>query len=270
MAYPPDITEPDAWMELTPNEDEEDFTPFILGKFRGAIVGIRYYKGEAHPGEYVTLEREPYNPYDNNAIRVDNLRHEKVGHIKRQQAAILAPIMDAHGDKLQLDATIPYRGDQYTLPIEIELSSSDVEIHALVRQFRSKKNFNFVLNPELQTHPDSTEAAPSVRTRTLDWRAQQKDLDDMFEKQAKDQLTNLPVLPRTLPLVTDLLEHQALGIRWMAQRENCEDPPPFFRQVIEGGKKLWLCEITQSSNKGLPKPVHGGILAGKNKPFRSS
>jgi SWI/SNF-related matrix-associated actin-dependent regulator of chromatin subfamily A3 len=33
------------------------------------IVGIRYYTGKAHPGEYVHLVREPSNPYDRNAIR---------------------------------------------------------------------------------------------------------------------------------------------------------------------------------------------------------
>jgi len=35
--------------------------------------------GVAHPGEYVTLVREPHNSYDRNAIRVDNCSGEKVG-----------------------------------------------------------------------------------------------------------------------------------------------------------------------------------------------
>ena len=40
------------------------------------------------------LIREPQNQYDANAIRVDNLSHEQVGHIKRTYAAVLAPIID--------------------------------------------------------------------------------------------------------------------------------------------------------------------------------
>jgi hypothetical protein len=47
------------------------------------IVGIRYYRGVAHAGEYVSLVREPQNPYDSNAIRVDNLQGEKVGHVSK-------------------------------------------------------------------------------------------------------------------------------------------------------------------------------------------
>ena len=50
--------------------------------------------------EYVNLIREPQNLYDRNAIRVDNLQHIKVGHIKKQQAAILAPFMDRKQQKL--------------------------------------------------------------------------------------------------------------------------------------------------------------------------
>ena len=42
----------------------------------------------------VILEREPHNPYDRNAIRVDNVAGEKVGHIARGVAAVLAPLID--------------------------------------------------------------------------------------------------------------------------------------------------------------------------------
>lgn len=36
-------------------------------------------RGVAHQGEFVDLVREPNNPYDRNAIRVDNLSHQQVG-----------------------------------------------------------------------------------------------------------------------------------------------------------------------------------------------
>lgn len=44
--------------------------------------------------EMVSLEREPWNAYDRNAVCVNNVRGEKVGHIKREMAKALAPIMD--------------------------------------------------------------------------------------------------------------------------------------------------------------------------------
>ncbi|CAN0544148.1 unnamed protein product, partial [Ectocarpus sp. 8 AP-2014] len=36
-------------------------------------------RGVAHLGEFVDLVREPNNPYDRNAIRVDNLTRQQVG-----------------------------------------------------------------------------------------------------------------------------------------------------------------------------------------------
>lgn len=42
----------------------------------------------------VALEREPNNPYDKNAIKVNNVNGNQVGHLKRDLAAALAYIMD--------------------------------------------------------------------------------------------------------------------------------------------------------------------------------
>jgi len=56
-------------------------------------VGVRYYRGNANPGEHVVLKREPENQYDPNAIRVDNVMGAQIGHIGRQVAAKLAKYM---------------------------------------------------------------------------------------------------------------------------------------------------------------------------------
>ena len=48
-------------------------------------------------GEQITLRREPTNPYDANAIRVERLTCEQIGYIDRYKAASLAPIFDACG-----------------------------------------------------------------------------------------------------------------------------------------------------------------------------
>jgi len=66
----------------------------VLGELSVNIVGCQYYAGVVHAGEMAGLVREPSNPYDKNAIRVENLGGTKVGHIKRAQAAALAPLLD--------------------------------------------------------------------------------------------------------------------------------------------------------------------------------
>jgi SWI/SNF-related matrix-associated actin-dependent regulator of chromatin subfamily A3 len=50
--------------------------------------------GMVGPGEEVTLVREPHNKYDRNAIQVMNISGAQVGHIPRNIALKLAPLMD--------------------------------------------------------------------------------------------------------------------------------------------------------------------------------
>lgn len=63
------------------------------GTLQGKIVGVRYYTGRATIGEYVLIIREAGNPYDTNAIRIDNVMGRQIGHIPRNLAAKLAPYM---------------------------------------------------------------------------------------------------------------------------------------------------------------------------------
>ena len=72
-----------------------------FGTFRADIVGIRYYKGRVNSREMVSLQREPHNPYDCNAIRVNNIYGVQVGHIKREQAKVLARIVDRKKARLE-------------------------------------------------------------------------------------------------------------------------------------------------------------------------
>lgn len=65
----------------------------LYGVLRTKIVGVQYYGGYATDGEFVIIRREPSNPYDNNAIRVDNVRREQIGHIPRVMAAKLSNYM---------------------------------------------------------------------------------------------------------------------------------------------------------------------------------
>lgn len=65
------------------------------------VKSRRYYNGKVNNNEMVSLRREPTNRYDRNAIRVDNVFGQQVGHIKREQAAALAPLVDKKYAKLE-------------------------------------------------------------------------------------------------------------------------------------------------------------------------
>jgi len=65
---------------------------------RSPLAGFRHYEGPRlfqalRPGEPLELEREPDNPYDSNAVRVQ-WRGHKLGYVPRTQNAALAWAMD--------------------------------------------------------------------------------------------------------------------------------------------------------------------------------
>lgn len=77
----------------------------VLGEIDAQIVGMQYHDAATKPGSPVNLEREPDNPHDENAIRVENGHFEPVGHLPRKLASWLAPLIDA--GKLRVDAHVP-------------------------------------------------------------------------------------------------------------------------------------------------------------------
>jgi SWI/SNF-related matrix-associated actin-dependent regulator of chromatin subfamily A3 len=216
----------------------------------------------AHPGEFVTLIREPANPYDRNAIRVDNVSGKKVGHIKATTAAALSPLMDRY-PHITIDGTIPYKGTAYTLPLHVEFfgqSETDANlVDDILRRQRQIWSKNNKKSPPTEASP--TSVVPTTTTKTLDWRSAEQQLDEMFEKLTGEQLKNLPKFAIPPTLTTELMEHQVLGLRWLYQRETSTTPPPFYRQVKEKGQTVWFSEITNSSQREPPTPVLGSILA---------
>jgi SWI/SNF-related matrix-associated actin-dependent regulator of chromatin subfamily A3 len=91
----------------------------IAGTMQSKIVGVRYYNGHISIHEMVVLTREPQNQYDLNAIRVDNVRGNQIGHIPKGVAAKLAPFMD-DGSVIVEAATTGYK-DVFDCPIALKL-----------------------------------------------------------------------------------------------------------------------------------------------------
>ncbi|KAI8324014.1 hypothetical protein GQ54DRAFT_86572 [Martensiomyces pterosporus] len=73
----------------------------LFGQLNTHIVGRRHYSGTTECGEHIDLRRDPCNCYDSNAIAAYNRRGEKVGHIPRWLAAVLAPCADRIGCAIQ-------------------------------------------------------------------------------------------------------------------------------------------------------------------------
>lgn len=108
----------------------------LYGTLNTKVVGIQYYTGYATEGEFVIVRREPSNPYDSNAIRIENVRRDQIGHIPRQIAAKLAKYMDP--GKVLVEGSLAGRKGQYDVPIVLRLyGTSNLEQRAeLVDQMR--------------------------------------------------------------------------------------------------------------------------------------
>jgi len=93
----------DAWGDADEDEildlsqDADEGNGWVcVGAIDGKIVGVRHYRGFAMMGEQVMVKREPGNPYDSNAIRINNVQGTQIGHLPRNLAAKLAPFMVGH------------------------------------------------------------------------------------------------------------------------------------------------------------------------------
>lgn len=98
-------------------------------------LSSQHYSGVAHVGEFVRFTREPDNPYDVNAIRIDTMENLQFGHVKGVMAAVLAPIMDAMGADdegedayglTSIDATVPTQPNYYNCNLEVEFWGKDL------------------------------------------------------------------------------------------------------------------------------------------------
>lgn len=87
------VDDEDEVIDLT-QDDNGNSSVDLYGTFDGKIVGVRFYTGVVTAGEMVLCRREPGNQYDANAIRVDNVMRQQIGHIPRTVAEKLAPFID--------------------------------------------------------------------------------------------------------------------------------------------------------------------------------
>jgi hypothetical protein len=86
------------------------------------VVGRRYYPCSIAAGEALRLCREPENPHDRNAIRVETLAGVKAGYLPRTCACWLAEWLD--GGAIDPAVIVPEHSPEdarWGLPVRIDL-----------------------------------------------------------------------------------------------------------------------------------------------------
>ncbi|KAJ2337646.1 hypothetical protein GGI00_000076 [Coemansia sp. RSA 2681] len=91
----------------------------LYGQFSALIVGRRYYAAQTELNECLEFIREQFNPYDSNAIGIYSQCNEKLGHLPRWLAAVLAPCMDSA--QCKLSGVVSGQGNAYATPVKVTL-----------------------------------------------------------------------------------------------------------------------------------------------------
>lgn len=103
--------------EPSQNDDDPVSSYELYGTLDTKIVGVRYYNGVVNPGEKVLCRREPSNPFDRNAVRVDNVMRTQIGHLPAVLVKKLAPYLDRND--IILDGVLTGPKDVYDCPVRL-------------------------------------------------------------------------------------------------------------------------------------------------------
>jgi SWI/SNF-related matrix-associated actin-dependent regulator of chromatin subfamily A3 len=229
------------------------------------IVGCRYYAGQAHAGEYAALVREPHNPYDANAVRVDNMAGQQVGHVNRQAAAALARVMDTLG--VRVEAVIPHDArNVFTLPTELAFYGRP-ESAAAVAELLRRHSLPLRHGSGAGTPAKAERSVVQSRVAHSGPRSQ-AELDALLEQldASAVPLARFNAEEEAPALRSTLFEHQLVGVAWMLARERDPDSrsasglPQFWSRAQEGGRTVFVNTITHSAQPAPPVSVRGGAL----------
>ncbi|NXD83000.1 HLTF factor, partial [Halcyon senegalensis] len=245
----------------TSGTEEDTDSTILYGTLRGSVVGLRYYTGIVNNNEMVALQREPNNPYDKNAVKVNNVNGDQVGHINKELAAALAGIMD---NKLALvEGVVPYGAkNAFTMPVQMSFWGREENKEVVLDHL---KKHGFKLAPSLKecgfaSKGISGRAGPSYSAPVHDavqlTTEQLKcEFDKLFEDLKEDDKTC--EMEGAEAVATLLLPHQKQALAWMVSRENSNNLPPFW----EERSNFYYNILTNFAEKKRPKNVLGGILA---------
>ena len=180
-----------------------------IGGLSGFVVGVQYYDASVGSGESVGIDRDPYNEFDPNAVRVTCKNGRPVGHLTREWAAWLAPLIDS--GKIFLKGRVLPEGDQWRFPVDIEVFHT-ASGRSLFKPSREDSPEAVVHNHLLDIYSKSAKYSPETLDGVLEFYAGMVCGDSLF--------------PET-KLVFHMLEHRVAR----GDVANVEDMEAFLAKV---------------------------------------
>ncbi|KAI1105178.1 SNF2 family N-terminal domain-containing protein [Jackrogersella minutella] len=262
----------------------------LYGTLDNKIVGVRYYHGIVNPGERVLCIRDPNNPYDRNAIRVDNVMRTQIGHIPATVASKIAPYID--GNDIILEGVLTGNKNSFDCPVRLYFYGTSAPSARLELEERLKAD-RLLKATQLKATRKVAEAqrnaamrlrvnATTVGLPPAEGEQQEQTLQDLLETSEatqlrgdlssvdifamdEDNLSKLSKAHQPEAIQSELLPYQLQGLAWMTAKETPQLPAPGSKDVVQ----LWQRNnrgefVNVASNhitKAPPKLASGGILA---------
>ncbi|XP_028650528.2 helicase-like transcription factor isoform X1 [Erpetoichthys calabaricus] len=240
-------------------EDDSTVTE-LFGSLRGNVVGLRYYNGVVNKNEMVALVREPNNPHDSNAIQVNNIYGDKVGHIKRELAVPLAFIMD--NNLAKIEGIVPFGvTNSFTMPVNLQFWGKTENRSAVIDKL-NRHGYKLAPSSKLPASASNSywssmafsPGKPKLAAVQITNEQLKNEFDKLFENLTEDKAKEMEPADA---IGTPLLPHQKQALAWMVTQENSNDLPPFWEQK----NNMYYNLLTNFAVRDKPTQVPGGLLS---------
>ena len=174
------------------------------------------------------LKRQPDNPYDSNAIKVENLRRAQVGHVKKECSTKLAKVMDRN--LARTECLVSGLGNEYVIPLQIKvyaMSSNEAEVTKLLGGWLRSTSAS-------RQKGVSGDGGSGGRSGGTAYRkvSNQQVLKEVDQLLAKCNNPDLPMADQPARVATELLPHQRQALLWMQEKESTNALPPFWSEKV--------------------------------------
>ena len=268
------------------DHDNANLNYELYGTLNTKVVGIQYYTGHATAGEFVVVRREPSNPYDTNALRVENVQRTQIGHIPKAMAAKLAKYMDA--GKVLVEGSLTGDKAFYDCPIALKLFGAQdpteraelvdqmrvdrLPLDGIIQRAREDKKRKAVEKKRLKSIKKANGSAPVQDFQEIVADSQKfnpREMGELVEKfgAGEEDLAAMPMADFPEKLTTKLLPYQRQALFWLLGKESPVLPAAGSADVVQLWKRspqdsrLFKNVATNFSTREAPKLSSGGILA---------
>ena len=202
-AVPVERFDEDLGTQAEDTEAELERAVICFGAFQTYIVGVQYYSGTVSRNEQVRLVREPKNPYDRNAIQVNNILDIKVGHLPRDKVLYLAPMLDRKLVHHASGVVTTGANNKYSIPVTLFLWGLPENKEEVIKRCRLGQ---LVLGNNIEPAARRVMELEPV-TRTMDATEREDALDQLFKRLEEERQSTRMATPSET-ITAPLYPHQ--------------------------------------------------------------